>query len=208
MKTLKYSFYTTFLLFFIFVYTVFYTTYGIRTLLNIADGMTEAKVSADVIHGSLYKGVAIRNLVFDDSESFVSVDELSLQWQIFALLSGRLYFPYITALNTRISLSGSPTNETPVIKDVWLPPLSIETLTMDKIVVMQADKTQLLQLDTLQFNLAYKKDKYNLQNVQIKNKKLAIYANGSVEFPEPFNSRLTSQIVVTANNKTDFTADL
>ncbi|MFT7461171.1 MAG: autotransporter translocation and assembly factor TamB, partial [Planctomycetota bacterium] len=106
MKTLKYSFYTTFLLFFIFVYTVFYTTYGIRTLLNIADGMTEAKVSADVIHGSLYKGVAIRNLVFDDSESFVSVDELSLQWQIFALLSGRLYFTNNNPLKKPKIMSG------------------------------------------------------------------------------------------------------
>jgi len=69
-------------------------------------------------------------------------------------------------------------------------------------------RQQLMKLDTLKFGLLGASNKFSLQNVFFRNEKTTIYANGTLEFLEPYNTHAIVQLLAKFDTGPDISVDL
>ena len=208
MRFIKFSLYSGCFLLIIFFYTMLFTATGVSILVNSLGILMEAEVSAKHIRGSLYRGVEIEELFYEVSDESLSAESVSFRWQVFDLLKARIHFSHLSAKNIRIVVADRVGDAASATENIWLPPLSLESVKLDNIDLLSPDEVQLFHLDTIQFALGEDDKKYTLQELLIRNNRFTVHANGSIEFVEPFNTRVISQIVVKQDDKPSVRADI
>lgn len=214
-KTLKYFIYITCCLIIIFGYWLIFTSNGVQTLINSVPRVSQIQISASVQDGSLYRGIDITNIKVETSTANVSIEQLTLQWQPFALLSGKLLFPYLMLRHVEVDLPEQQVSEdeteTLTIPDnlmAGLPVLLIDQFKLDNITLISAESETPFQLHQLDFQLAYADQQYKIVDLTVKNKDMEIKADANLGVLSPFQSNMHSQVNINLDELAPVVFDL
>ncbi len=219
-KGLKYSLYVFCCLAAIFGYWILFTGNAIQTAINTVPRVSQVQLSATVTEGSLYQGISIVNIDVNVADTRITVEQLALQWQPFALFSGELYFPYFTLDSVEVSLPEASGEETenqakadtpltiPADMMAGIPVLVIDQFKLDKLSIISAANETPFRLQQFDFKLNYVNGQYHLYDVAISNDKTDIKADAKLGVASPFQSNVNSQISITLDEHAPLGVDL
>lgn len=103
------------------------TTAGARFLAREVEGFSDGTVEIGEVSGTLAGGLGIRNLRIDAGTVRLQVRELALEWQVFALLRGRVAIDALRVARIEVHAgSDAPASDAPWQMPVVAVPLPIE----------------------------------------------------------------------------------